>query len=85
MKHTGELLFEVLKERHISPYDLAMVIGVSESYIGDVLHGYLRITPTFAVKLEEALQISPGYWFSAELKTETRPVPRYPLCKSYSA
>lgn len=64
--HPGETLFEILQHRKISRKDLAIRTGFDEKYISDVIHGQQSISSEFAIKLEQALEISASFWINLQ-------------------
>lgn len=59
----GEILNEeFLEPLGISRYRLAKAIGVSETAIGEIIHGRRRITTAMAWRLGKALGTTPDFW-----------------------
>lgn len=58
LTYPGELIKNELKEREISQREFAEAVGVSQSYLNDILKGRRRISLPFAKKTEDLLGIS---------------------------
>ena len=59
--HPGEHLAEFLDELGISQYRLAKVIGTPPRRINEIVHGRRSITADTAVRLGQALGITPEF------------------------
>ncbi|KAE8126590.1 MULTISPECIES: HigA family addiction module antitoxin [Bifidobacterium] len=62
---------EILKEEFLEPlgisnYRLAKTIGVSETAIGDIIHGRRHITTVMAYRLSKALATTPEFWMDLQ-------------------
>ena len=62
--HPGEHLAEFLDELGISQYRLAKVIGTPPRRINEIVHGRRSITADTAVRLGQALGITPEFWLN---------------------
>jgi addiction module HigA family antidote len=60
--HPGEVLSEELQARKLLKSAFAMEIKVYPSHFSEVLRGRRNINASMAVKLEEVLGISAGFW-----------------------
>ena len=64
--HPGEHLAEFLDELGISQYRLAKVIGTSPRRINEIVHGRRSITADTALRLGQALGITPEFWLNLQ-------------------
>ena len=64
--HPGEHLAEFLDELGISQYRLAKVIGTPPRRINEIVHGRRSITADTAVRLGQALGITPEFWLNLQ-------------------
>jgi antitoxin HigA-1 len=60
--HPGEVLRAELEARKLLKSAFALNIKVYPSHFSDVLRGKRNINSAFAIKLEQALGISAGFW-----------------------
>ncbi len=60
--HPGVLIRDELEERQISQAQFAERIGVSRSYLNEVICGKRRVNTELALLLEAALGISADLW-----------------------
>jgi addiction module HigA family antidote len=60
--HPGEVISAELEARKLPKSAFAMDIKVYPSHFSDVLRGKRNINPALAIKLEQALGISAGFW-----------------------
>ena len=72
--HPGEHLAEMLEELDISQYRLAKAIGVPPIRINDIVHCRRAITADTALRIGQALSMTPE--FLAEPPAYVRPGPR---------
>lgn len=64
---TGEILLEeFLKPMHITQYELAKAIGVSQTRISEIVRGLRSITPDTAIRLGKYFKISAGFWMNLQ-------------------
>lgn len=68
--HPGETLAEVLKDRKMSPKELAIRTRMTEKYISAVISGQENISSSFANKLEYALGIEKEFWINLQANYE---------------
>lgn len=68
--HPGELLRDELDARDIKHIDLAKSLGIAKNVMSEVINGKRNITPTLAVKLEEALDIKAEFWMRYQVSYE---------------
>ena len=66
--HPGEHLKDELEAREMNQQDLADQLHLSKSEISLIINGHRNITPTIAVKLEEALGINAEFWMNIQIK-----------------
>ena len=64
--HPGEHLAEFLDELGISQYRLAKVIGTPPRRINEIIHGRRSITADTALRLGQALGITPEFWLNLQ-------------------
>lgn len=64
--HPGETLGEVLKERRMSQYELAVRVGLTEPYISNVVNGQKPLSVSLAKRLEYALGIDTAFWVNLQ-------------------
>ena len=64
--HPGEHLAEFLEELQISQYRLAKVIGTSPRRINEIVHGRRSITADTALRLGQALGMTPEFWLNLQ-------------------
>ena len=63
----GEILqTEFLQPLGISAYRLAQATGVSQTRIGEIIHGKRRITTDTALRLSQALGLSERFWLNIQ-------------------
>lgn len=66
--HPGEHLRDEIEAREMSQQNLADKLHISKSEISLIINGHRNITPTIAVKLEEALGINAEFWMNIQIK-----------------
>ena len=64
--HPGEHLAEMLQELGITQYRLAKTIGVPQIRIHDVVHCRRSITADTALRIGQALGMTPDYWLNLQ-------------------
>lgn len=64
--HPGEHLAEMLAELGITPYRLAKAIGVPPIRIHDVVHCRRSITADTALRVGQALGMTPEFWLNLQ-------------------
>ena len=64
--HPGATIKEQLKDRGMCQKEFASRMGVSEKYIGQLIHGDIRLTPDIADELEMVLGIPAQFWLNLE-------------------
>ena len=64
--HPGEHLAEMLQELGITQYRLAKTIGVPQIRIHDIVHCRRFITADTALRIGQALGMTPGYWLNLQ-------------------
>ena len=64
--HPGEHLAEFLEELQISQYRLAKVIRTSPRRINEIVHGRRSITADTALRLGQALGMTPEFWLNLQ-------------------
>lgn len=63
--HTGSIIQEYMEEAGLNQKQLAQKMGISAKHLSNILNGNGRITPEFALKLENALPtVSASYWIN---------------------
>ena len=64
--HPGEHLAEILEEIGISQYRLAKAIGVPPRRINEIVHGRRSVTADSAVRIGQALGMTPEFWINLQ-------------------
>ena len=64
--HPGEHLAEIMDEMGISQYRLAKTIGVPPIRIQDIVHCRRSITADTALRIGQALEMTPDYWLNLQ-------------------
>ena len=64
--HPGEHLAEILDELEISASRLARAIGVPPRRINDILRGRRSVTADTALRIGQALGMTPEYWLNLQ-------------------
>ena len=64
--HPGEHLAEIIKELGITQYRLAKTIGVPQIRIHDIVHCRRSITADTALRIGQALGMTPDYWLNLQ-------------------
>ena len=64
--HPGEHLAEIMDEFGISQYRLAKTIGVPPIRIHDIVHCRRSITADTALRIGQALEMTPDYWLNLQ-------------------
>ena len=64
--HPGEHLAEILDELEISGSRLARAIGVPSRRINDILRGRRSVTADTALRVGQALGMTPEYWLNLQ-------------------
>ena len=64
--HPGEHLAEFLEELGITQYRLSKTIGVPQVRIHDIVHRRRSITADTALRLGQALGVSPEFWLNLQ-------------------
>ena len=64
--HPGEHLAEILAELGITPYRLAKAIGVPPIRIHDIVHCRRGITADSALRIGQALSMTPEFWLNLQ-------------------
>ena len=64
--HPGEHLAEMMAELGITQYRLAKTIGVPQIRIHDIVHCRRSITADTALRIGQALGMTPDYWLNLQ-------------------
>ena len=64
--HPGEHLAEMLEELEISQYRLAKTMGTPARRINEIIHGKRSITADTALRLGQALGMTPEFWLNLQ-------------------
>ena len=64
--HPGEHLAEILDELGISQYRLAKAIGAPPRRINEIVHGRRAITADTALRIGQALGMTPEFWLNLQ-------------------
>lgn len=62
----GETLAEELAAKSMSQAELAVLIGISEEIIDEIVKGQTPITAEMALKLESVFQLPANFWVNLE-------------------
>lgn len=65
--HPGELLADVLDDRRMRQSDLARATGYSTQQINHVVKGRSGVSPSMALRLEQALSVPAEFWLHAQV------------------
>jgi addiction module HigA family antidote len=68
--HPGEVLQELLQELNVTQTSLANNIGVTQSYVSDIINGRRDMTATMAYKLGAALEVPAESWMNLQKNWE---------------
>lgn len=68
--HPGAVLGEELEERDIKPSAFALQINTYPNVITELIKGNRNISASMALKLEQALGISAGFWMHLQANYE---------------
>ena len=64
--HPGEHLAEILEELGISQYRLTKAIDVPPRCINEIVHGRRSVTADSAVRIGQALGMTPEFWINLQ-------------------
>ncbi|MBO0931231.1 HigA family addiction module antitoxin [Fibrella aquatilis] len=64
--HPGEMLADELEARNITQKHLAELLGISATFISELIRGKKSVSVAMALKLEQALQIDASFWLNAQ-------------------
>ena len=64
--HPGVHLAEILEEFGISQYRLTKAIGVPPRCINEIVHGRRSVTADSAVRIGQALGMTPEFWLNLQ-------------------
>lgn len=64
--HPGKHLAEMLQELGITQYRLAKTVGVPQIRIHDIVHCRRSITADTALRIGQALGMTPDYWLNLQ-------------------
>ncbi len=64
--HPGEHLAEMMQEMDITQYRLAKAIGAPQVRIHDIVHCRRSITADTALRIGQALGMTPDYWLNLQ-------------------
>lgn len=64
----GTTLSELLEERGIRQVELATRMGVTPKFVNELIAGKTTITPTTALALEKALDVSAAFWLARDAR-----------------
>ncbi len=70
VKTVGQFLRECVEAVQIKNKDFASYIGIEESNLSAMFNGRRRISPDFALKLEQIFSIPPALWLGIQTKNE---------------
>ena len=68
----GDVLLELLEERHIKQVDVAKAINVSKGNISNVINNRRRLSLELSLLLGKALGFSPNYFYNLQTTCEQR-------------
>ncbi len=64
--HPGEMLADELEARTLTQKELARVIGVSATFVSELIRGKKSVSLRIALKLEAALGVEAEFWVNAQ-------------------
>lgn len=64
--HPGETLKEILEDRNMSQFELALRTSVTPKHISTIISGEKNISVSFAKKLEYALNVEAEFWINLQ-------------------
>lgn len=64
--HPGEMLADELEARSITQQQLARQIGVSATFVSELVRGKKSLSVAMALKLEESLGVNASFWLNAQ-------------------
>jgi len=64
----GDTLGDLLEERGIRQTELATRMGVTPKFVNELIAGKATITPTTALSLEKALDVSADFWLARDAR-----------------
>ena len=64
--HPGEILKETLDEMHLTQKVAAASLGISESYLSDVINSRRAVSPDLAGRLGKLFGPTPGFWLKLQ-------------------
>ena len=70
--HPGETLKEILEDRNMSQFELALRAGVTPKHISTIISGEKNISVSFAKKLEYALNVEAEFWINLQTLYDIR-------------
>ena len=65
-KHPGFYLKKEMDERKLSVPDFAITLVISEQYLNAILSGERAISPFMAMRLADALNVSPAFFVNLQ-------------------
>ena len=68
----GDTLGDLLEERGIRQAELATRMGVTPKFVNELIAGKATITPTTALALEKALDVSADFWMARDARYRNR-------------
>lgn len=68
--HPGEVLEELITEMNVTQSALAKNIGVTQSYISDIINGRRDMTASMAYKLAASVGLTPDTWMTLQKNWE---------------
>lgn len=68
--HPGEYLRDELKARAITQSAFATHIGLTPSYLNEIIRGRRGISALIAVKIGKALGVDPQTWLNLQMRYE---------------
>jgi len=68
--HPGTLIADEIEARGLKQKDVAMELGVANTYLNEVIKGKRAITADFALLLEKSFGISAEYWMRFQTQYE---------------
>lgn len=66
--HPSELLWDAMEERGETQKELAEKLGISKSYLNEILNGKKDINANISVKLESVWGIPAEFWLKFQMK-----------------
>lgn len=68
--HPGQLLKDELDARSMKQIDLAKKLGIAKNVMSEIINGKRNLSPEFAVRLEDVMDIKAEFWMKYQMAYE---------------